>query len=384
MGIYLMLDVGVTTSIVQHKNGGDQKFLDTAWTLLIIRSLIVFFLVSVGAVLFADFFEQPQLKELLPIVALGGVIQAFGSTKKMLANRNLVMKKSIVIDMFSALLGTAITILLAFLFNNVWSLVIGTLIATLLGTLASHFMLPGQHNKLLLDRSCVAEIYQLGRWFLVSSLLTFFSGEGNKLIIGKLLDIKMLAFYGLASNLSTMFWIIAGQISSKVLFPAYSEVVRNHPERLSEILNKTRGYILFPGYLFCLLLALFGQEVIDFLYDSRYSESGWMLIILAMGTFPWVIRVSYQSMLTAMGVVKPVTILQAVLMFLQITLMFIGHHFMKDHGVVAAFAIANWLVIIPFCYLYWKAGCWQPRVDIPLLVGALIFVLIRIPTLNIF
>lgn len=383
MGIYLMLDVGITTSIVQHKNGGDQKFLDTAWTLLIIRSLIVFLVVSLGAFLFADFFEQPQLKELLPVVALGGVIQAFGSTKKMLANRNLVMKKSILIDMFSALLGTTLTILLAFQFKSVWSLVIGTLIATLVGTLASHFMLPGQHNRLLLDRKSIDEIYQLGRWFLVSSLLTFFSGEGNKLIVGKLLSIKMLAFYGLASNLSTMFWIIAGQISSKILFPAYSEVVRNHPERLGETLNKTRGYILFPGYFFCLMLALFGQEVIDFLYDSRYTEAGWMLIVLAMGTFPWVIRVSYQSLLTAMGIVKPVTILQAILMLLQISLMFIGHHYLNDYGVIAAFAIANWIIIIPFSYLYWKAGCWQPRVDIPLLVGALIFVLARIPTLNI-
>ena len=42
MGLHLFADVGIRTSIIQHKHGDEPDFLNTAWTLQIIRGFMLF------------------------------------------------------------------------------------------------------------------------------------------------------------------------------------------------------------------------------------------------------------------------------------------------------------------------------------------------------
>ena len=377
LGINLLSDLGINTSIIQHKRGEDEDFLNTAWTLQIARGVLLFLVALLVSDFFADFYHQPMLAQLLPVVAFGMLIQSFRSTKMIVANRTLNMKRNVLIDLFSYSIGVVVTVLVAWYFRSVWALVVGNLFNAVIAVWASHQMLPGQHNRIAWHHASFQEIFGLGKWFFLSSVLTFFSGEGNRLIVGKLLDIRSLGFYTLATMLAGVFGQLISLIVSKILLPAYSEVVRQHPERLHSVLTRTRIYIVVPGYLVAIFLAIYGQEVIDFIYDDRYSSAGKMLMLVSIGMFPNIINGSYQGVLTAKGKVKANTILQAITIALQITLMYFGHHYYGELGVVASFAAANWLLAIPFAITYYHAGCWQPRMDIPFLVGALVFVLYR-------
>ncbi len=377
LGINLLSDLGISTSIIQHKKGEDEEFLNTAWTLQVVRGVFLFLVAVAVSHPFAEFYHQPMLAQLLPVVALSMLIQSFRSTKMDVANRTLNMKRNILIDMCAYVLGVVTTILVAWKYHSVWALVVGGVLNSIISTWASHYMLPGHTNRFAWHHASFLDIFHLGKWFFLSSMLTFFSGEGSRLIVGKLLDVRTLGFYTLATMLVSIFWQMISQLVSNILLPAYSEIIRQQPERLHAVLTKTRLYMVLPGYMVAIIMALFGQEIVDLLYDERYREAGKMLMILAMGSFPGIINGSYLGVLTAKGLLKSSTLLQAVTIVLQIILMYIGHLYYGNLGVVASFAAATWFLIIPYAVIYHKAGCWQPRMDIPLLSGALMFVLYR-------
>jgi O-antigen/teichoic acid export membrane protein len=245
-----------------------------------------------------------------------------------------------------------------------------------LKTIASHYILPGERNHFVWDKSSVKALFGFGSWIFVSSALTFLSGEGNKLFVAKLLDVRMLSFYALASTMCLVFWQTIAQLAGKILLPAYSEVLRNNPERLNLVLTKTRLAMIIPGWTIALFFVFFGDQFMNLVYDQRYSESGVMLRILAMGSLAGIVGWSYSGILIAKGMVRASAAVLALQIVIQLLAILVGYHFYKAHGVIIALAAISWLLYPAYSYAHIKAGVWQPKIDIPLLAISLLIVII--------
>jgi O-antigen/teichoic acid export membrane protein len=374
-GLTMMSDIGIQPSIVQNKRGSEPNFLNTAWTIQVIQGVVIFFVIIATASFFAEFYHEPLLLQLLPAVGLGALIAGFQSTKLATANRNLSMAKATLIDIVTSVISLIAMILFAWIYKSIWALVWGTLLGTLLKTLASHYLLPGERNHFAWDKSSLNALFGFGSWIFVSSALTFLAGEGNKLFVAKLLDVRMLSFYTLASTMCMVFWQTIVQLAGKILLPAYSEVLRNNPDRLYQVLTKTRLAMIIPGWAIALFFVFFGDQFMSFIYDHRYSESGIMLRILAMGSLAGIIGWSYVGILIAKGLVRASTALLALQIVVQLLAILVGYHFYKDHGVVIALAMISWLLYPAYTYVHIKAGVWQPKIDIPFLVISLLIIL---------
>jgi len=60
-GINLFSDIGLGPSIVQNKRGDDPQFLNTAWTMQVIRSLFIWICLLIITKPISDFYEDPRL-----------------------------------------------------------------------------------------------------------------------------------------------------------------------------------------------------------------------------------------------------------------------------------------------------------------------------------
>ncbi|HYT92958.1 MAG TPA: oligosaccharide flippase family protein, partial [Gemmataceae bacterium] len=60
-GVHMFADVGIGTSIIQSKRGDERDFLDTAWTLQILRGLVLWAIIAAIAWPVSVFFGQPEL-----------------------------------------------------------------------------------------------------------------------------------------------------------------------------------------------------------------------------------------------------------------------------------------------------------------------------------
>jgi O-antigen/teichoic acid export membrane protein len=373
IGLTMMSDIGIQPSIIQNKRGDEPSFLNTAWTIQVMQGAFIFLAVFVTAPFFATFYHEPLLAQLLPVVGLGAVISGFKSTKLATANRKLHMAKVTLIEIVTYTISLIITVWLAWLYKSVWALIWGTLLGNFLKMLASHYYLPGVRNYFAWERSSARALFGFGSWIFVSSALTFLAGEGNKLFVAKLLDVRMLAFYTLASTMCMIFWQSIVQLAAKILLPAYSEVLRNNPERINNVLTKTRLVMIIPGWAIALFFVFYGDQLMWMIYDHRYSESGVMLRILAMGSLAGIVGWSYLGILMAKGLVRAITVLLALQIVIQVVAILIGHYYYEDYGVVIALASISWLVYPAYAYVYIKAGIWQPKIDLPFLaISALI------------
>src|SRR5690606_17005291 len=96
----MLCDVGLRQAVIQSARGDSQNFLDTAWTMQIIRGGIIWVvccLCALGIVWGVDrgFFEagsvyaDPVLPYIIVVMSLTAVILGFQSTKSMTSDRHL-------------------------------------------------------------------------------------------------------------------------------------------------------------------------------------------------------------------------------------------------------------------------------------------------------
>src|ERR1700676_2145372 len=73
-GIHLFSDVGIPQNIIRSPNAYDPRFYNTAWSLQIIRSIVVWFVCVLIAVPAAHFYGVPILSAILPVSGFNMVL----------------------------------------------------------------------------------------------------------------------------------------------------------------------------------------------------------------------------------------------------------------------------------------------------------------------
>jgi O-antigen/teichoic acid export membrane protein len=381
-GVVMLSDMGLGQSIIQNERGNNPTFVNTAWTIQVIRGFLAWIVLCAIAMPIAHIYGEPMLAWMLPVVGLGAVIAGFNSTKLFTAQRNLELARATQIDVGTYALGLIITIYLAWLLQSVWALVWGQLITFSLKMIASHIMLHGIKNQFAWDRGSLDHLIRFGRWVLLSSTLTFLSVEGARLLIGAMLDLRQLALFTLASTMNLMFWQAVLLIAGKVFFSAYSEVYRSNPNNLVSVLNKARLTIILPSWVLSVIFLFFGSQIMHLLYDDRYHDSGTMLELLAAGSLVQCIWGSYLGVLMATGKVATETMLTAAQIVLQIALIYIGYHYWKETGIIIGVAASSWIMYPVSAFVMHRHGLWNPKIDFIFLTASVLTISVALPHLT--
>jgi O-antigen/teichoic acid export membrane protein len=369
MGVALLSDIGVTQSIIRSERAGDKRFMDTAWTIQIAKGVVVWLVMCALAVPLARVYGEPLLAGMLPLAGLAAVIHGFYSTNGALAARNIAPKRITLIGVAGYAVTIGTSILLAWLHPSPWALVWGNLAGAVFQVVASHLLLAGERNHFAWERRAARDILGFGGAVLLSSSLTFMAGEGNKLVAGLLLDTRLLGLLGLASTLNLVVWSAVQLLSARVLYPAYSEVMRTDARRLSSIVERSRLMQVWPTWLVALFFACFGRQVIEFLYDPRYAPAGPILQVLALGLMVSVLSGSYSAVLWSMGRIGLSTALLAVQGLLYIVNMVVGNQVAGQFGVVIGAALTGLMMYPINAVVYARLRLFHPKVDVPVLLA---------------
>ncbi len=378
----MLTDVGIGPSIVQKARGDDPDFLNTAWTIQIVRGFLIWGGLCALAWPMAKVYGEPLLAGMFPVVGLTAILSGFNSTKLYTAQRNLEAARSWQIEVSSYALGLLCTVYLAWLLQSVWSLVIGSVITACLRMVASHVLLHGIRNRFAWDRDAIAHLVGFGRWILLSSALTFLAAESARLLIGVLLDMRQLALFTLASTMSLLFWQAMQQVGSSVFFAAYAEVNRTNPKKLMAALHKARLALILPNWGLAILFIFLGSRIMGILYDERYHGSGAMLELLAVGLLIGCVWGSYTGVLLAMGKVGTYALLTAIQIICQIAGMFVGYHYGGGSGLVFGVAAANWVIYPVHVFVMYRNGLWQPKLDLIFFPASLLILVLAWPRLT--
>ena len=301
IGLMLFSDIGLGPAIAQNKRGDDPDFLNTAWTLQVMRGAILFALTVLLAGPAAAFYATPELATWLPIAGLSLLIAGFNPTRIETANRHLLLGRLTALDLAAQAIGIAVMILLAWVTGSVIALVLGGVVTAAAKLVLTHLGLPGAPNRLRWDRSALRDLLTFGGWIFLSTACFFVSSQGDKAILGKFLSLEALGFYNIGYFLASFPLILGQTVAQRLLIPVY----RDRPPRVSAQnaakLSRLRHAMTAAVMGLIAVMALGGPVIVDLLYDDRYTAAGGIVTLLAVALIPQVIGLSYDQSALAAG-----------------------------------------------------------------------------------
>lgn len=280
----MLSDLGIRSALIVKKDGIDSHYLNTAWTLSVLRGLLLAVVALGLAYPIAIYYKHDALFGMIALASLAPLIYGFCSPQPMLCEKKLQFAR---VAVWKCLVQTlAMLILLAWLLvqPSVWALVANGIVVAILSVYFSFRMFPAEKLSLRLNRTAALEIMNIGKWVVVASALTFLSRQGDSVIISKWVTAEMLGIFSIALGFAKLVETLVERISWSLLFPVYAEIQGTHDSRFNQRLGKVKlGLYGLCGPL-VVFFAIFGSDFIRLLYDPRYHEAGWMLQIMAAGS----------------------------------------------------------------------------------------------------
>jgi O-antigen/teichoic acid export membrane protein len=379
IGLEMLSDLGVRISIIQNKRAEERAFLDTAWTISLIRGAVLFVVGTLIAWPYSVFYEDPVLFPMIAVTCLTAFISGATSTKLALLYRHMHLGRVAVINLSSHIAGIIVMIAYAAITRSLWALVVGNMVASVVTFLFAQVWLPGPRDRLRWDAECAREILTFGKWIFVSTVITFFANNLHTLLLGKLVTKDVLGVYNIGGQIAQIPAIVGGQIIGNVLLPALSAAFREDHSTLVSTFDRARSAILLTGGYICLGGALLAPAFFTLLYDPRYHDAGWMAQLLMLTSwFSFLQEVSSRA-LQAMGDARSLVSANGARLVVTAAGSIAGHVFAGLPGFIVGSAIgalAGHAVITVMLHRQKiPAGWTDVRYSFALIAGALVVVI---------
>lgn len=313
--LHLLSDVGLRQNIIQSPRGDEPAFLNTLWTVQIIRGFILFAstLMIAGFAWFAQVIElwpanstyaAPELPLVLALTGFSAIIYGFQSTKVDVAVRDFQQKKVVLAEFASQIAGLLMMLAIGYFTRSIWALVGAGLISTLVMTVLGHLWFSGPRNRLHWDRAALQELVVFGRWMLLSSAVGVLAMNGDRIWFGGSMSASELGVYSIAVLIVGALQQGMQRLVGAVALPAFGEAARTHDTaRLHRLYNRFKLMFDLASLFLCGLFWTVSPLLINLLYDQRYADAGNMLSILSLSFFTYRFVVSHQAWL-ALGLTK--------------------------------------------------------------------------------
>lgn len=345
----LLSDIGLGQNIVQSRRGEDPTFLNTAWSVQIIRGFLLWavaillsaalYMANLGGYVPANsVYASPALPLVIAVTSFSACISGFASTRLFTALRVLDQKRSIQVELAGQVAGLAVMITLGVITRSIWSLVASVLVSSFTTTVLSHVWMSGHPNRIQWDRDALHELLHFGKWIFVSSAVYVLAVNGDRIILGGLVDAHMLGLYAIAAMMVGAVEAGLSKLVSSVSLPAFSEIVRKEPDRLREVYYRLRVpcdlvLLFMAGFLFAT-----GHLIVEMLYDPRYLSAGHMLQVLATSLVIARYGVAHKLYI-AMGLPRYEALINSVRLLGLLTCVPLSYYFAGLQGTMWAIAL---------------------------------------------
>ena len=302
--VALLTDIGTYAFLIRHERGDDRRFRDVIWTIHAERGFALFLVVAIVSPLIARALGKPAIALPLAVASLTFAINAFASLSLVTALRNDKSRQLSLFEFGHQVTQTILCILLAVWWRNVWALIGAMVLQATFRTVLSYWIFPDARHRPTRDRAIFRELMAFSRFVLVSSILTFFIAQTDKLVLARLFSLHEFGLYAIALSITSAPTSFADSYVQRIAFPLYAQHWRDAPFEIPRIYYKIRR---FPSALFALGAGgLIGGApfLVALLYDPRYAPAATFISLLMISVALRLPNAAAMQLLTATGDLK--------------------------------------------------------------------------------
>ncbi len=275
----MLTDFGVESALIQRAEL-PQRFMHTAWNLMLIRGVFLFLLLQLIAPSIAAAFHRPDAEYLLRVGALTFPLVSLPVVPEVLLLRELRYRSRAFLDASRIISGTVFTIALALWLGNAWALLLGLMLGQSVALIWVWF-LHSYRPRWALDREALFAFWDFGRPLYFSRLLTYVVNRGDDIAVAKLQGMGSLGQYQVVFGITEMLTRGLSEIVSKVVFPAYSRIVAEG-RSLVDAFDEVWRILVFLLLPTTAILLVFPKPIISILLGEQWLPASIAFAVLAV------------------------------------------------------------------------------------------------------
>lgn len=210
-----------------------REHYDTAFTLTVLRALILAGVLVGTSGLQAGFMGEPRVAPVMWLMALTAVMQSLESIRMFDLQRDLRFDTLLRYHVFQKLLSFAITIPLAFWLRNYWALVLAAPLSRIVTIPLSYRIAPHPPRLAL---SAWREFFHFSKWLFLGNISAVLSSQLMNLVIGRVEGMVAVGLYQIAYQIAAL---PISEIAAPLAQPAYAGFARVRHHR-----SELRRYVL--------------------------------------------------------------------------------------------------------------------------------------------
>ncbi len=226
--------------------------------------------IALGAPVFAKLLGDIRLSPVLQVLSLQFLLTAIESVPLSLAQRNMDFKRLAGIELAATLLGSLVTLLLAWLGAGVWALVIGNLAGAALRTLL--YVALGGFTWPSFNFRGIGPHLRFGGAVTITRFLWQLTSQADMLIAGRVLTREAIGFYSVSMHLATLPMTKVMGILNQVAFPAVARLQDELP-RLRQRLVDALRLLALAAVPAMWGISSIAAEFVDVVLGERWRDS---------------------------------------------------------------------------------------------------------------
>jgi len=273
-------DIGIRHAIVQNPRSEEESYLDAAWWLSFIRSLVLYMIVFALAPSIARFYGNPEFIPLIRTATLCLVFAGAMSTRAYIALKNLDMRRWVTVWNGGGAVGVLLTLLFSFFMKNVWALVFGLIAESFIRLLLSFVFTP-HTPRWRYDPSSFRELITFSKGMFGLGFFSFIFSQSDIFFVGRLCTAYELGIYSMAISLSNLPVMMLTQFLDKVGMPALS-AIQDDKDRLNHAMMKITYFLALAGFPLVAFIWVHGGAILSVVYGNAYAAAAMPFAIISL------------------------------------------------------------------------------------------------------
>ena len=299
----MVSDMGLRAYVIRHKDAGDEA-MQTVSTVRLLRNTVLFLIMFVGAGLFADLYNAPEITLAIRVCAFPFLLDGLCSLAVNTTERNRGVIRLTAIDFAKFLLMTLTTIVAAYFLRTYWAIVIAMFVSSSFGLFASYVLLKGPPVRFRLDMEHVRELWKFWRIIIPASIVAIFMMQANTVVIARYFPIAELGMFTIASTLAMAGSGLVNEYSIRVFMPRFAEADRKDSEAAKKDYYDAKRVIMLLFAFGIGGLMGGGELLVRILYNDEYLGAGLYLSLLSFGMLGQLFATPAEQAIVTKGFVR--------------------------------------------------------------------------------
>lgn len=254
---------------------------DTAFTLTMLRALLIGAIVAALAWPVAAYFQEPRLPPLLAALALAPVLRGSVSPRMTEFLRRYDMRPEALSDILSKLVSFVTVVGIALATGSYWAIAAGTITTTVVLNVMSYILAPYRPR---LSLACWREFVDVLGWNTVRQVMQSISLQIDKILLGRALPIEVFGRYAVSGNIAT---VPENAISIPLTRPMLTAFVQaGDAARRRDLWLKFANAVLFIVGPILVILSCLSERAVMVLLGPNWQGAAPFLAGLALCAIP--------------------------------------------------------------------------------------------------